>query len=266
MDQPKDAIMVNGIMLGEYLRDNESIEEEVKSKKFIREGFDNVYLNRHIKEKYKSHKEKNGKVTHLGQIEINKTEYVNRMKQAVSTYDSKSQLVLYCLNYEGDKYLKIAEIGDEIVNFAKEHNINTNERKIRHALRSAIGWIRYSKLSEYLIHHDRNTPENTDTTAKFKFKPEFRELKFDKAISLARVRDGAIQPARVRDEGDRPITKPEPPQVKPAPAKAESTDIKPLDDSKLVESIISNIQKLSTGTGELFHFDGDLVINININK
>lgn len=259
MAQPKDAIMVNGMMLNEYLRDNESIEEEVKSKEFIRQGFDGVALNRHIKEKYKSHKEKNGKVIHLGQIEINKAEYVGRMKNAVSKYDSKAQLILYCLNYEGDGYLKISKVGDEIVNFAKEHNINTNERKIRHALRSAMGWIRHSKLSEYLIHHDRNTPENPDTTAVFKFKPEFRELKFDEAIPLARVR---------MDGGKRPISKPEPPQVQPAPAKAESNaiDIKPLDDNKLVESIISNIQKLSTGTGAIFHFSGDLVINININK
>ena len=37
--RPKDAIMVNDMMLCEYLRDNESIEDEVKSKKFIREGF-----------------------------------------------------------------------------------------------------------------------------------------------------------------------------------------------------------------------------------
>jgi len=245
MVQPKDAIMVNGIMLNEYLRDNESIEEEVKSKEFIREGFDGVALNRHIKEKYKPHKEKNGKVIHLGQIEINRAEYETKMIESLKTYDSKAQLVLYLLNYEGDDFLKISKIGDEVIKLVKKHNLILNEKRIRHALRSAFGWFRHTDIFDYMIHIDRNKPGNPDNTAIFKMKPEFRDLKSDDAIAMSRNKSVKIQPT---------------------PSKAESIDIKPLDDNKLVESIISNIQKLSTGTGALFHFDGDLVINININK
>ena len=40
--RPKDSIMVNGTMLGEYLRDNESIEEEINSLPL----FDYVVVNR----------------------------------------------------------------------------------------------------------------------------------------------------------------------------------------------------------------------------
>jgi len=258
MAQPKDAIMVNGIMLNEYLRDNESIEEEVKSKEFIREGFDGVALNRHIKEKYKPHKEKNGKVIHLGQHEINRAEYETKMIESLKTYDSKAQLVLYLLNYEGDDFLKISKIGDEVIKFVKKHNLVLNEKRIRHALRSAFGWFRHTDIFDYMIHIDRNKPGNPDNTAIFKMKPEFRDLKSDDAIAMSRNKTSS--------RNKNTIDKNKSVKIQPTPAKEESIDIKPLDDNKLVENIISNIQKLSTGTGALFHFDGDLVINININK
>lgn len=43
----RHPITVEGVILDEYLRDNESIENKIKSKEFIKDGFDRININRH---------------------------------------------------------------------------------------------------------------------------------------------------------------------------------------------------------------------------
>lgn len=263
---PKNAIMVNDMMLGEYLRDNESIEEEIKSKEFIKEGFNPIQLKRHIREKYETKPEKNGEVKILGQYEINLANYPKRMEIALKREEYKQQLILVLLiSKEEEGFLNLTIVADKINEFAKQHNIRINEKKMRHAVRGALGWVIRSKLYEHMVYHNRNTPENNKNHAIFMAKESLRQLDMMEAIELGYKRhDGkAKRPMKTPVKKiDKDIVE----ETQTDPVATAPTSPQVPDTSALVEAVLANLKTLSNDAGSLFNFSGDLVINININS
>lgn len=271
--RPKDAIMVNDMMLCEYLRDNESIEDEVKSKKFIREGFDNIKLNRHIRPKYKPYVEENGEVRTLGQEEINKANYNEVMKDAILTRNWRKALVAVLMT--GKKgFMDLKYVQGVIEKFAGEHNLECNLTQMRHAVRSALGWIGNSEFAEHITILRKDDPRNPNLFALVSVKEEARSMDLHKAIQTAEVNSRTFIEKRYKKKSGKaatgkpkrivePITVDIPENIVKGPVKNQPA---PSDNDKLLETVLTQLKNLSGDSGSLFSFAGDLVINININN
>lgn len=250
-------ITVNGVMIDEYLRDNESIEEETKGREYIQNAKEKIYLNYHKRPKYKETKEKNGEVIVLGQIEKNQAEFKQVLLETIKKKDYRGALVIVIVAEAGKRLLTIGIAADYIYDFCKQEGIAISPT-VRHSFRASIGYIKKSKFSNYLIINNRNTKENSSNTMKFKLDAEkAKDLSFSDAIKFSKELKSGIpnRKQKIEPVKTQPIIKPIESVKKPAMV---TTDI--------TSAILKALKDLSENNNSIVTVSGDLHIHINIQK
>lgn len=259
----KSGVTVNGVMLEEFVRDNEQIEEEVERARLIEETTEKIYLNRHIRSKHVAHKEPNGKVKILSRLEISITNYEPLLVSALKKYDYHKAFIIVMMVEHG-KLINIHKIADYIDIFSEAHEIDINP-KMRHALRAKLGYVKKSELFDYMEYMDRKDPKNRENYAKFMLDSEkAKDLTIEKAIELG----SSLRPGQKYNPG--PKVKPEniPPTKTSMPKtpteEIKITEEKQIDKMKSIsDSVVSSITDIIKN-GSLVNVQGDIHIHINI--
>lgn len=255
MRQPKmsrkDGITVNGMMLNEFLRDKESIEDEIKSKKLIKDGFEKFVANKHIKAKYPPKKDKNGKVKILGKLEVNMMNFKEDLKRELSAKKVLRCIVIVIVAHSEKRLYTTKEISDILIKFGKEHNINVNPN-INWPVRSSLGTIRRSKLGDYIEYHKRDHKRNA---AEIGLKSEYKS-KFTTKEALEMVEIEQVQRVVNRK------TKKEDLQL----SEKNENHVINLEETSVTNKVVDELKKISSGDGPLFTIQGDIHIHINILK
>ena len=260
------TITVNGVMLHEYLRDNESIEDEIKGREYIRESRDNIYPGRHIKPKYRDHKEKNGEVRVLNELEKNHVEFENRMASLLRTKKYTAAMICIIVSMPDDDWLTIKKLADIIENFCGSRNIPLDP-KFRHAMRAKIGHLQKTELADYVDFVPRRSAPNNMNALMFRVDREkAANLSADRAIKLGSVRRKNVSRRKNSPQNDPPAIKlseelsKEPKQVIKAPAAPEIPD-KP----KAVNTIVDVIRELAKDKS-IINVRGNLHIHVHFDK
>lgn len=282
----REDIMVNGMMIDEYLKDKELISEEEERKRLICENTPDINPYKKSRIKYKSKKEKNGKVKILNQNEMNKAMRIDKLIRSLRNNDY-DQFVVSELVCGDNSFLNNANLRDLVETISKKHSISI----IKHPLiplRKALNSITKSELKKVVLFK----PSTGGKIINYKLKPQvYRNIIFNVAWELfttplneggkkideviTALNNGEIDFTPVEPEPieSRPIeSKPiEPIQEKivlniPEP-EVKQDSIKELEKD-IFSSISSIIDKLKgiKNIRSLAKFDGDLNINIYINK
>lgn len=259
----KSGVTVNGVMLEEFVKDNEQIEEEVERARLIEETTEKIYLNRHIRSKHVTHKEPNGKVKVLSRLEISLTKYEPLLVSALKNYDYHKAFIIIMMVERG-KLIDLHKIADYIDNFSKDNSIELNP-KIRRALRAKLGYVKKSELFDYMEYMDRKDPKNKENYAKFKLDSEkAKDLTIEKALELG----SSLRPGQKYNPG--PKTKSE--NIPPVKTSIPETPVeeikipkeKQIDKIKsITDSVVSSITDIIKN-GSLVTVQGDIHIHINI--
>lgn len=244
----KSGITVNGVMLEEFVKDNEEINEEVERTKLIIDSLAPIYLERHIKPKYKDHKEKNGKVRTLSALNISVTNYSSYLEKALKNKDLHRAFITVLILKHG-KNISIHDIADFIENFMTSKGMQFDP-KTRHAMRAKLGYIKKSELFEYMNYLDRKDPKNSSNYAVFSLDSEkAKDLTIEKAVELGSV----LKPGMKYNPG---------PKSNRSSIKIieEKLTVKP---KKIIDDVIGSISDIIKN-GSLVNVQGDIHIHINI--
>lgn len=256
-------IMVNGKKLDEYLKSNTSIEEQIEREKLFQENTETIRIGRHIKEKFKPYKERNGRVKILSTAIVNEHNYENKLKQALTNNDWYDALIICLIACPDRKAFYTEQLAEILTRFCKKHNIGFRG-SINHKLRPKIGKLRKSKLVEHMFIHARNTPENPGNVIRYGIRSESREqLTIDQALDLSKIvmdefKEGnkILNPDRSKRVEKSIASIPKPPvKVPERPA-----DPKP---PNLIDDVIRQLKSIQD---PLFKVQGDLHIHIYIER
>lgn len=146
----RDDITVNGQMLGEFLKTNESVSEEIERNKFFNEQTETVRLGRHVKARYKPYREKNGEVIKLGQREINIANYEKYLLQSIQQEKILNSFVIVMMANPDYSVFTTGDIAEIIEKFQKKFGIPVL-RRTSHSLRGRLGMVRKSELCDFMF-------------------------------------------------------------------------------------------------------------------
>ena len=110
-------ITVNGIILPEYLKDKELIKDEIERTELFESQTDTIKLGRHVKPKYESKKEKNGKVKILGNREKNRYNYERYLLNAIKSKKLLDAIVIIMIAHPTETVLTTKIVADIINKF-----------------------------------------------------------------------------------------------------------------------------------------------------
>lgn len=252
-------IFVNGIMIDEFLRDNESLEDEIKGREHnqeIQSEYTPYHQPRLI---YKSKKERNGKVRILSQIEKNIVEYETRIVKYLEKEDYYPAYIVIIMCRIGI-FWNVNSITDEMDAICEKHGLGLSH-KVRHMNRLHLARVKKSAFLEYVELLERNTVGNANNFAIIRLDAEkAKDLSIDKALELAyknilpSVR--ALTPTKKEIKKMKP-TKKSLPEIK--------VPIPEANQVSLIDSIVKTLQNLK-GNGAVVNIQGDLHVHINVQK
>lgn len=264
------GITVDGVQLSEYLRDKESIQENIERNKLFNNSIDNHNLNRYVKPKYRDRKEKNGKVIRLSQLEINKQNYEPYLKQALEDKKYNDAFVISLVYHYDEEYVDLPQLIKFIEKFAKSRNIPL-VKGFGHGLRATAGHVRRNELKQYLYFLDRKNSKNKANRLMFGIDiQKAKDLNIDDFLDLAHT------PSRTNIQKSRRKLNQNPtPEIKIntlPDIEADNLDNiskqdrkEPSELNSLTTNIIKGIKDLS-GNGSFLTIQGDLHIHIHIDK
>lgn len=273
----REDIMVNGMMIDEYLKDKELISEEDERKRLLRENTPDAHPYRKSRIRYKSKKEKNGKVKILNQNEMNKAMRIDKLIRSLRNNDYY-QFVVSELVCGDNGFLNNANLRDLVETISKEHSISI----IKHPLiplRKALNSITNSELKKVVLFK----PSAGGKIINYKLKPQvYRSIIFNVAWELfsTPLNKGGKKIDEVitaLNNGETDFTPVEPEPIEPEPIEPvqekivlniPEPEVKQDSIKELEKEIFSIIDKLKgvKNIRSLAKFDGDLNINIYINK
>lgn len=256
----KSGITVNGVILEEFIKGNEQINEETERTKLIIDSVDRIYPDRHIKPKYKAYKEKNGKVRTLSALDISVTNYSSYLEKALKNKDLHRSFIIVLALKHG-KNISINDIADFIENFIANKDMQLDP-KMRHAMRAKLGYIKKSKLFEYMTYLDRKDSRNSLNYTVFSLDSEkAKDLTIEKAVELGSI----LKPGMKYSPGPKIKTAPKSIQKpKPDMSSIKITEEKPtVKPNKIIDEVMGSISDVIK-SGSLINVQGDIHIHINI--
>jgi len=169
----RNPITVNGIILDEFLRDNESLEEEREAKKYISEATEKVFPNRYIKPKYKDKKERNGKVIILGQREKNIKIYETELEKTLKENNLTKAVIIILLCNQEHEWFSSKLITSIIEKKLKEINF-VIRRAVSSSVRQVIGHMNKNEISQYIDKKENyGSKTNNYKPPEYRIKPEY---------------------------------------------------------------------------------------------
>jgi hypothetical protein len=262
----RNDITVDGVVLPEYLKDKELIKDEIERTELFESQTDTIKLGRHVKPKYESKKEKNGKVKILGIREKNKYNYERYLLNAIKSKKIHDAFVIILMAHPTETIFTTNLIADLLDKFYKKNNIPFS-KSYSHALRGRLGAIRKSNLSKYMFFLPKKTSMNPSDSLKYGIKEEhLNELTIDEAINLAHERRKEFKDKNVLLNPERSVKKNAiRPVIKPSPV--ENSDLPhPEAPSNLISEIMNQLEKLQSDKKSIIKVEGDLHIHINISR
>lgn len=282
-------ITFEGRQLTELIKSKESIEDERRQLKMIREQTETIRINNHTKVRYKPRKERNGKVKKLGNREKNRYNYEKYMTESMRSERLLETFVIVMMAHPTETVFTTQFIADTIEDFARKNGFPVL-RSTNHSLRGRLGAVRKSRLFKHMFHLDRNTPTNRDTVVKYGIKEDSLDtLTLDEAIALAKKRRTEFKnPNAVLNPNRSKKKKPIKPKIDPAASSrsggapkvelpvekpkqklkiTEPTEpTKPTAQKDIIGDVIEKLKKLQAEGGSFIAVKGDLHIHININN
>lgn len=301
----REDIMVNGMMIDEYLKDKELISEEEERKRLLRENTPDAHPYRKSRIRYKSKKEKNGKVKTLNQNEMNKAMRIDKLIRSLRN-NNYGQFVVSELVCGDNNFLNNANLRDLVETISKEHSISIIKHPII-PLRKTLNSITKSELKRVVSFK----PSAGGKIINYKLRPQvYRNIIFNVAWELfstplneggkkideviTALNNGEIDFTPVEPEPIdlnqnstteseikikphiysevevEPEPEPEPetePETEPRLIEQEHNSIRSSAESieDIIASVIGRIKGVKS-IRSLAKFDGDLNINIYINK
>lgn len=196
----------------------------------------------------------------LSALDISVTNYSSYLEKALENKDLHRAFITVLALKHG-KNISINDIADFIENFTISKGMQFDP-KIRHAMRAKLGYIKKSKLFEYINYLDRKDPRNSLNSAVFSLDSEkAKDLTIEKAIELGSVLKPGMKynPGPKIKTGPKSIQKP-----KPDMSSIKITEEKPtVKPKKIVDEVIGSISDVIK-SGSLVNVQGDIHIHINI--
>jgi hypothetical protein len=263
----RNDITVDGVILPEYLKDKELIKDEIERTELFKSQTDTIRLGRHVKPKYESKKEKNGKVKILGNREKNKHNYERYLLKAIKSKKLLDAFVIVMVAHPTETIFTTKIVADIINKFCMENNIVPISKSISHALRGRVGEIRKSELSNYMFFWERNTSLNKSNILKYGIKETYlNELTIDEAINSANERRKEFKDKNALLNPKRSVNKNAiRPDIKTAPVENPVLP-HPEAPSNLISEIMTQLGKLQSDKKSIIKVEGDLHIHINISR
>ncbi|MGD8786304.1 MAG: hypothetical protein PVJ60_02685 [Phycisphaerales bacterium] len=262
----RNDITVNGIILPEYIKDKELIKDEIERTELFESQTDTIKLGRHVKPKYESKKEKNGKVKILGNRAKNRYHYKRYLLNAIKSEKLLDAIVIMMMAHPTETIFTTKFIANSLDKICKENNMPVLKSS-SHALRGRLGAIRKSNLSKYMFFFHRQSSENPGHALKYGIKEKYlNELTIDEAINLAYERREEFKDKNVLLNPQRSVKKNAiRPDIKPSPA--ENPVLPPPEaPSNLISEIMNQLEKLQSDKKSIIKVEGDLHIHINISR
>lgn len=249
------GITVNGVMLEEYVKDTESIEEQTEREKLINENSPKNTSYSKPRERFKPTNEPNGKVKVLSQREINEIAFEEELSRELKSNDYKRAIVIFFMGCGWDDYFSQKQMRDEIKSIAEKRGIKLVKHlqpaierqfiKLRKSQfftdfleKKSIHPIRY-KLSDFAL-------ESYD----FKTAIRLSDLPYTKEFSSKK----AVTPEPT------PFERVPPKQELP---KQESTETAPSEITARKFDLDGVVKRIISASREI-NFSGDIHIHINI--
>lgn len=250
----KKGITVEGVMLEEYLKDNDELTEKIETEKLFKANTPTAKPYFKPRSRYDETIEKNGRVKILGQREINKagqdSELIRLLKK--KRYKQACFVVLLC--DEGDNFITPGHVGQRFLTISEMNGI-----KIVKNLTSVCRWHIRNLLKTQLRHY----LETNENKKKYKITNEGKDtLTFHKGYNLMNLiagngkKDGKIDGIPKFQKVNEPVTEKVETETRGNTPKIISEEKfsldKLLDAAKKLENLIT--------------VQGDLNININIQR
>lgn len=243
----ESGITFEGKKLEEYLVDKEQLISEFERKKLISETSDKKYLYHPSRIKQSEHKEKNGKVKHLGNREKNQAICEAKLKEFIEKDDYRSACVVVLFGHpELTKFL-ITQIEDFINQVTAKFGM-TQSKNLKSRVRVHLSNIaKKSALNECIIFYPKR---NSMGRVHYEVREScLNELTIDEAIEFARI--------PIKKEDKKPVIKI---NIDP-PEKSENDDVQinPMPPSDDLQDIVLRLLK----NGSNFNFFGDIHVHVN---
>jgi hypothetical protein len=262
----RNDITVNDIVLSEYLKDKDLIKDEIERTELFESQTDTIKLGRHVKPKYESKKEKNGKVKILGNREKNKHNYERYLLKAIKSKKLLDAFVIVMVAHPTETIFTTDFIAGSLDKICKENNIPVS-KSYSHVLRGRLGEIRKSNLSKYMFFIPKHSSANPGHSLKYGIKEEHKnELTIDEAIILANERREEFKDKNALLNPERSAKKNAiRPDIKTAPVENPVLP-HPEAPSNLISEITTQLGKLQSDKKSIIKVEGDLHIHINISR
>jgi hypothetical protein len=249
----KNPITVNGIILSEYVKDNDSRISRIRGENLKKEGHDAVNLYNKPIIRHKKRKEKNGDVKIMGNYELNRQNYQNYLIQELKSTNSLTNLcVIVLLCGPDSEYHTSKSVSDILIKQTKKLNMPVNER-LEYAVRARLGAIKKSALADYMLLPKRKAGMPTFYSIRQETKDS---LTIEKAIELSKIKKAASKAkSRTYDlatlESDKVSKK--------ATIKTENTFPE-------IEKLFEIIEKLDKNKNVFFVVCGNFTLNLHLTK
>lgn len=140
-----DGITVNGIILDEFLKDKDAIEEQIEREKLVSENTPETSVYYKPRERYKPHNEKNGKVRKLDQKEINESIYEETMCKQLRNMKYKHAIAIFFMASGHTGWVTQRMIREEFIRICDKHNIKIT-KYLQPVISKHFIFLRDSKL------------------------------------------------------------------------------------------------------------------------
>lgn len=253
----RNSITVNGVILDEFLRSNESLEEEREAKKYISET-EKVFPNRYIKPKYKDKKERNGKVIILGQREKNIKMYETELEKTLKENNLPKAVIIILLCNQEHEWFYSKLITSIIEKKLKEINF-VIRKVVKSSVRQTIGHMNKNEIAQYIDKREyyRNTAVDYKPP-EYRIKPEYLDtFTIEQAYGLysSKKTKTKIKEQQV----DQPI-----PQEK-TESMIETAQPMAMAESDDMNTLLGKISDMIKSAGGIT-LTGDIHIHINVSK
>jgi len=254
----RHPITVNGIILDEFLRDNESLEEEIEAKKYISEATEKVFPNRYIKPKYKDKKERNGKVIILGQREKNIKMYETELEKTLKANNIPKAVIIILLCNQEHEWFSSKLITSIIEKKLKEINF-VIRKLVRGSVRQTIVHMNKNEIAQYIDKKEYYRSRANDyKPPDYRIKPEYLDT-FTIEQAYALYLSKQTKPEIKKQQVAQPI-----PQEK-TESMIETAQPMAVAESDDMNKLLGKISDMIKSAGGIT-LTGDIHIHINVSR
>lgn len=257
-----NSIKVEGVVLREFIKDNELVKDQVEREKLVAENTTVAAVYHKPQAKYRRYQEDNGEVKILTKREINQSVYEQELTKFLAREQMLFSVVTVLVCGPDIGYVRPSYISNEMERVARKNNIPL----VGHP-KSAVRWhlrnVSTSMLSEHISilggrMRQYKLKDSSANLLSLLDAIKLSKVKKHKEVRKAAantVREPLVSPQLTEDTPSVPAT---PPKPKDDTIK---TDIKATIEQKILDDVVSKAKDL----GQVLKVEGDLHIHIHIN-